>query len=255
MLIDSHVHLYPAFDRARLLAAAAANLAAAARGLGGPAGAGVLFLTETCRDEAFAEMAAGQGVPDGWRVEGFAEDPQALRLLGQGGVELLIVAGRQLVSAERLEVLAVGHRDTAPDGRPAAEILAGLRAAGVPAILPWGVGKWIGARGRLVAELVAAAPGPGLLLGDNAGRPLGWATPPLFRTGLPVLPGSDPLPVSGADVEAGRYGFVLEGAPDPVRPAADIRARLMAMTAQPVRFGRRTGPLGFVRRQTQLRLQ
>lgn len=254
MLIDAHVHLYPVFDRVRFFAATVENLSSAARALGRPAGPGGIFLTETVRDDAFAGLAAGQGVPHGWRVERPAADPNALWLSGPVGPALLIVAGRQLVSAEGLEVLAIGRQETQADGLPAAEILAALHAEGTPAILPWGAGKWMGARGTHLSGLIEGAAGHGVLLGDNAGRPLGWREPPAFRAGLPVLPGTDPLPVAAAADEAGSYGFVLEGDPDPARPAEDIRARLLAMTAQPETFGKRTGPAGFVRRQIQLRV-
>jgi hypothetical protein len=253
MLIDAHVHLYPVFDRVRFFAATVENLGSAARALGHPPGPGGIFLTETTRDDAFAELAAGKGVPHGWRVERPAQDDCALWLHGPAGPALLVVAGRQLVSAEGLEVLAIGRQGAQADRLPAADILAALRAEETPAILPWGAGKWMGARGKLLARLVEDAAGQGVLLGDNAGRPLGWPTPPAFRSGLPVLPGTDPLPVAPAVGEAGSYGFVLEGTPDPARPAEDIRARLLAMTAPPARFGGRTGPAGFVRRQIQLR--
>lgn len=253
MLIDAHVHLYPAFDRARFFGAAVGNLASAARARGAAEGPGGLFLTETVRDDAFSELAAGHGLPPGWRSELLPRDDFALWLHGPGDATLLIVAGRQLVSVEGLEVLAIGRRASDGHGRPAAEILADLRAEASPAILPWGAGKWMGDRGKVLAGLVEAGLGRGVLLGDNAGRPQGWPKPAVFRSGLPVLPGTDPLPVAQAAGEVGSFGFVLDGAPDESRPAGDIRARLMAMTTQPEIFGRRTGPAGFVARQIQLR--
>lgn len=255
MLIDAHVHLYREFDRGRFFAAAVENLAAARRERGLAAGPGGIFLTETTRDEAFSELAAGQGLPSGWRVQCPPADPHAFWLHGPASLALLVVAGRQLVSAEGLEVLTVGRRETQADGLPAAEILDVLHAEDTPAILPWGAGKWMGARRAVLAGLLETAAGKGVLLGDNAGRPLGWPEPPVFRASLPVLPGTDPLPVTDATSEVGRYGFVLDGDPDPERPAEDIRARLLAMTGQPDTFGARTGPFRFVRRQIQLRVR
>lgn len=253
MLIDTHVHLYPAFDTARFFAATVQNLTDAARSRGLPEGPGGIFLTETVREEAFAGLAAGQGLPPGWQVSVPEADPHALWLTGPGQERLLVVAGRQLISAEGLEVLAIGTRDTAPDGLPVSEILSALAASGRPAILPWGAGKWMGARGKVIAALAREAAPGGWLWGDNAGRPRGWPDPAVFKT-RPVLPGTDPLPLAAAEAEAGRYGIVLEGALDPARPAEDICARLIALTAQPPMFGTRTGPLGFVTRQVQLRM-
>jgi hypothetical protein len=95
------------------------------------------------------------------------------------------------------------------------------------------------------------------MLGDNAGRPRGWATPPHFRRamamGMPVLPGSDPLPVAGAEAGIGGFGCLLDGRLDPVRPAEDLRARLFRLRGQPVTIGRRKGVGAVVAEQIALR--
>ena len=245
--IDGHVHLYPEADLGRLFTAARDNLTRAcprATAIG-------LLLTETARDDAFAALASGSGVPPGWSVRSFPEDSAALEVDDGAGRPLLLVAGRQIVTAEGLEVLAPATALRFADGRPVAEVLAELHAAGAPAILPWGLGKWLGARGGRVTELFAVG-GAGLLAGDNAGRPPFWPRPAVFDR-APMLPGTDPLPVPGAETDVGRYGFVLEGGLDPQRPAADLAARLFALASQPAVIGRRQGLGQVIARQRALR--
>ncbi len=254
MLIDGHVHLYPGVDPNAFLSAAAANLMAAGRRAGLNSGSCALLITETPRETGFDDLAAGRGVPAGWRVEQLPGDPLAIRLHGPDAQMLVLVAGRQIVCAERLEVLAIGYRGAMLDGQPLDAVLAALRAEGRPAILPWGAGKWLGARGARIAALVSAGLPQGVFLGDNGGRPVGWPAPAVFGAAGLVLPGSDPLPISGGWRDVGRYGFHLPGAIDPACPARSILAALCALTHQPTIIGRRIGLPEFVARQIRLRV-
>ena len=251
LLVDGHVHLYPCFDPDRFLAAALSNLSAAAHRIGGVT-AGALLFTETARDSAFNALTLGALVPSGWTVESAEGDPALVLRSAVGGLPLVIVAGRQIQTKERIEVLAVGSdAPPPPDGTPLADVLATLAVDGVPMILPWGVGKWMGERGRIVARTFAET--PGLLAGDNAGRPLGWRAPEIFSK-CPVLPGSDPLPYPGAETNVGSYGFVLDGPVDLSRPGATIRERLCGLAVSPPRFGNRAGPVDFVSSRVRFRL-
>ncbi|MGB6222648.1 hypothetical protein [Haloferula sp.] len=158
---------------------------------------------------------------------------------------LLVIAGRQVVTAERVEVLALATASEFEDGRPLSETIESVKAAGGIAVLPWGVGKWFGERGRLVEQAVREH---GVMVGDNAGRPLGWPKPSLFSE-FPVIPGSDPLKAEGEERMVGSYGFVLEADFDPKRPAESIRRSLRALESCPTTFGGRVGPTRFFFRQ------
>tara|TARA_R100000750_G_scaffold62377_1_gene55971 strand:- start:1824 stop:2648 length:825 start_codon:yes stop_codon:yes gene_type:complete len=247
--VDGHVHIHPHADLAALLEAAVGNLSRLAGEGAGPC----LLLTETARADVFAEMRAGRRVPPGWTIETPAADPAAI-VACRGSHRLLLVAGRQIVTSEKLEVLALATCDRFADGASLDETLEALHAAGIPAVLPWGLGKWIGKRGGIVADRIARAK-PGVILGDNKGRPIGWPAPRIFnadRGGI-VLPGSDPLPIPGSETVVGSYGFLLEGGLDGDRPAADLSARLHGLTAQPPVFGTRLGPVAALRAQLALR--
>jgi len=205
-----------------------------------------LLFTETARDSAFDDLRAADGavLSGGWTVQALPDDLAAVLLhRGKDGAALTVIAGRQVVTAEGIEVLALATARRFEDGQSTGLLLNELRAAGIPAVLPWGLGKWMGRRGRLVAGLVRGQVGPGLLLGDNAGRPPGWGKPALFQSaavrGIAVLPGTDPLPLPGAEEGVGRYGFTLDGGLDPKQPAVDMARRLIALKDQPPVFGRR----------------
>jgi hypothetical protein len=70
--------------------------------------------------------------------------------------------------------------------------------------------------------------------------------------GIPVLPGSDPLPLPHHAGRIGSAGFVLTGPLDPDRPAATIRWTLSTLTGSPAPFGSRAPLLDFVRDQSAM---
>ncbi len=125
-----------------------------------------LMLAEMREDKVFVRRRAGQ-CP--WPIQTTGEDC-SLYLADR----LLVLAGRQVVSAEGVEVLAQCTAAQFANGRPLEETIEEIQAAGALAVLPWGVGKWLGRRGKLVTEAAARSP---ILLGDNAGRPPFWSFP------------------------------------------------------------------------------
>ena len=177
----------------------------------------------------------------------------------QGALPIVLVAGRQIVSRERLEVLAIGTRATFADGRPLDEALAGVMAADAVAVVPWGVGKWQGARGRLIAHLLERDRDRRLFVGDNGGR-LGLAPRPKLlaraeRRRVPVLAGSDPLPSPAQLAKVGGYGFVAEVDLDAHAPFAALRGYLEGLQTSPRTFGRLESLPGFVRSQVTMQVQ
>ncbi|WP_150282116.1 hypothetical protein [Salipiger aestuarii] len=253
--VDTHVHLYPGADAGRALTAGFGNLTAARQN----ADRLMLVLTETSRDCAFEDLAAGRRVARGWSCDRVAADPAALRAtnLRKNSQGLLLLAGRQVQTREGIEVLALATNERFEDGLPIRTVLAQLHTRRIPAVLPWGVGKWLGRRGAEVEDLLAGAGGHGLMLGDNAGRPRIWRTPSLFlqamRDGVPVLPGSDPLPLPGAEEGIGAFGCQIDAPLDETRPASSLREHLFTLRGQPVQIGKRRGLPAVVSEQIALR--
>lgn len=242
--IDTHVHIYPHYDVAIFLDTAARRMA----------GQGVLMLTETAQDDAFARLHSGQLTVADWHTQTYPQDPTAVTLT-RGDQRLMLIAGRQIVTAERLEILALGTVQTFADGQGAGDVLTTLRAAQIPAVLPWGVGKWVGKRGKILSDLIAThGTKPGVMLGDNGGRPVGWPTPGIFKTAdVPVLPGSDPLPIIGAEQDVGGYTGCLTLDFDDAKPGASITQALVTLRTQPEAMGRRKSLLQVFADQRQLR--
>ena len=259
-LVDGHVHIHPRYDRGRFLAAAAANFRAAARQIGlADAVPGVLMLTESAGDHAFEELAAAPGGSvAGWSVTRTAE-PISLLLTRPGGDRVYIVSGRQIVTSDRLEVLALAARDEVPDGSPLEVAVRGAKAAGALPVIPWGFGKWTGARRRRLAEFLQSPHGAGVLLGDNGGRldigPLPALLGEALRNGRLIVPGSDPLPFASHSERAGQYGFVLTAGIDPDHPARTVVQYLLSRKDQPCPFGRLMPLPGFLASQLRMQLR
>jgi ubiquinone/menaquinone biosynthesis C-methylase UbiE len=259
-LVDAHVHVHACTDVALMFDCAAGSFAATAAAVGARHWNGVLMLTEMRRDDWFSALASTRRFGD-WEVQTPAQEPFALRVLS-GARELLIVAGRQVVTSEGIELLALGTRALIPDGL---DLELSLRAAAgneALAVLPWGVGKWLGKRRRRVAAALlgpAAAGLPVVLPGDNGGRPWFWPRPREYsaaqRAGRALVSGSDPLPLTGEERRVGSFGFWLEGALSVDAPGSALRERLRnAAPRELTPFGRLQGPLRFLRNQFGVRL-
>jgi hypothetical protein len=250
VLIDAHVHLHADHGLTACLDHAHANMAAA----GEEHTAGVLMLAETVGAARFAELAAmaKRGEAAGpWRIE--ATDEQAsLRARHDAGHVLVLIAGRQIATREGLEVLALATTQTFEDRTDIHRAIAAARASDGLVVLPYGVGKWSGSRGRLIRELLRRD-GEQLFAGDNGNRLRCAPTPGLLRAaiadGTIVLPGSDPLPLPGQERRIASYGMVLPLQLTLDAPARQLVTALSALSQSPRCYGTLTGPIAFVRAQ------
>lgn len=263
VLIDTHVHIHDCFPLAGFLDAAHGNFERATRALGNHEGfIGILMLTETAGVDCFRRLSvAAEGGAEApglgeWRLRRTGESGSVVAELD--GRCLYLVAGRQIVTAERLEVLALGFEGFIPDGEPIRQVLERVRAAGALAVVPWGFGKWWGARGRVVSGLLRDHEALGFYLGDNSGRATILGRPAHFeeadRLGIPILPGTDPLPFPAEYGRAGGFGLVARTPIDPARPAAEAKRVLTGRRSGTTPYGRLETPLRFVRNQIAMQL-
>ena len=249
--LDAHAHVYPFHDVPRLLLAALDHMPRVA-----PTDQRVLCLAERADCAFFQSLAQDEiRLPgDRWRVA--AWDPD-------GGVKLRhlpdhrdvwILAGRQIVSAERIEVCSLFGDEPIADGKPAREIVRAILANGGLPALDWAPGKWLFARGRLVRQLVREFSPAQLALVDTSLRPIGWPAPRLYaqarRAGRAVLAGSDPLPFAGEEDVAGAYHctFEIPAPADPARLVAPLKAALASGNLSIAFGGQRGSPLSVIRR-------
>jgi hypothetical protein len=253
LLVDGHVHVYSAEQLPHVLIAAAKNFAVHA-----PAGgrwSGLLLVADPQGTDSAAWLAAlSERPPPGWAASRSA-DPLLFHFRTPGGQRLSVLRGQQLASAEGLEVLAIGA--AAPASRAAlTEMIGHLRSEGCLVVIPWGVGKWLGRRGRLLEAALSTPDAQGVVLGDNGGRPWFWPREALIAraqaTGIPLLPGTDPLPLPGEEMRVGTTGAMLAVHEAAVQSVPSLLATLAGGGWTP--FGRRMGAWPFLRNQIGLRL-
>jgi SAM-dependent methyltransferase len=260
VLIDSHVHLYSCYDLPRLFDSAHENFCKQANELGSAAFDSVLLLTESAGHNYFSSIRDGSwSHPSGklghWRVFPTGE-PYSVILKNNTQDRIFLIAGRQIETSERIEVSALFTDRMFTEGRSLEETVFDISDAKALAVLPWGVGKWLGQRGRILTKAISTY-STSVLLADNGSRPVFWPRPNAFalaeQLGVKILAGSDPLPISGDEKRIGSFGFVLPGPLDESRPGADIRQQIHQLRLSPARFGRLQGLKTFLKNRRGLK--
>ncbi|MGC1308913.1 MAG: hypothetical protein WA885_16930 [Phormidesmis sp.] len=261
ILIDAHVHIYDCFDVEKLLAAAWRNFHSSA---GGSTNfTGILLLTETLKHDWFSRISAQiseqtnhQLAIGEWMVLPTAE-AGSLKAVDSQGKQLFIIAGRQIITAEKLEVLALITDQIPVDGLSLVDTIQAVQAAGGIPVLPWAVGKWIGERGKLVEQWLKNNPDSPVFLGDNSGRPQFWSRPSYFQIAeqqrQKVLPGTDPLPLATEATRPGSFGLSMKGSIDPQTPGKALKSMLLDPQASWQAYGKLETSWRFLRNQAAIR--
>ena len=254
LIVDCHTHLYPHYDLRQAFASALVNFRKAETQAGvrsTPRRA--LLLTERHDCNFLAELQRGTLSVPNFEIQRAAEDG-VLLVRSNLGDEFFLVAGRQVVSAERLEILALLFEGRIADGTNAEEVIKEINRAGGVAVVNWAPGKWMFGRGRRVAELIEQF-GDQIALGDTALRPSLWPEPSLIKLGqklgLKVLVGSDPLPLFGEERRLAALNLVFGRGFDPARPRSSLREVLRNTDGQ--RIGSRLSCLELVLRLLALK--
>jgi hypothetical protein len=226
LIADTHVHIYPVHDAAMQIESAYANLARL-REPGSADFSAALLLTERTDCHFYRDLKSGLSCPERFGpVESSAPGCLTLRHR-KDGWSILLFSGRQIVTAEGIEVLALVTEQNFPDGRSIGAVIDAIRAAGGIPVLPWSPGKWSGRRGDIVRAQIVAS---GLLLaGDIAMRPCGLPAPAIMKTARrlarPIVAGTDPLPFAADAAQTGTYGIASRSF-DARRPVDSLRAIL-----------------------------
>ncbi|MDC0947861.1 hypothetical protein OAS86_00740 [Gammaproteobacteria bacterium] len=255
VLLDAHVHLYPEFDLTVALPMALDNLRLLEVKLG-EADVWALLIAATPREadwpiraQAAVTTLGGTmtAVDGGWCIEALAGQSKPLWL----------IAGRQYQSAEKIEVLSAFAGLDVAENLPLETLLATLDEAGAVVILPWGVGKWLGARGKLVQQTVLSPDrAQALYIGDNGGRPWGWPLGRLFsgvgNHKVYNLPGSDPLYIGSQYNKIGTSGSLIS-LENQESQSTSLRT-VLRQTAAPLKSEtRRAGWIEFIAAQLAMR--
>lgn len=259
-IADGHVHIYDCFSLPRLLEAARANFAAQGRIQGAVRYTGVLLLAEASRDHWFQKLATsdeGHQRHGRWAITPVAGDPCALSARRDTGETLILIAGRQIVTQEGLEVLALLTDRLFSDGQHLEAAVQTVFDGGAVPVVPWAFGKWIGRRGRVVGQLLTSCPASSFCLGDNGGRPGFWRNVDLFRraakAGVKIVPGSDPLPLPSEEGRVGSYGFILEQEIANSHPSRQLKELLLDPSVTISAYGKLARTFAFIRNQLRIR--
>jgi hypothetical protein len=258
VLVDGHVHIYDCFDLPGLFDAAYRNFSHAAQSSGAAAQfTGILMLTESKSDDWYQKQNIDTRRAGPWNIHP-VDGNCALQAVRDSGEQLLIVAGRQIVTAEGLELLALATDRQFDDGLSLVKALQAVRAHDAIPVIPWAVGKWLGRRGRVLAKVIEDESDNGLFLGDNGGRPSFWKYSSHFmqarQAGLRILPGSDPLPFVAEASRVGSFGFSIGGEVSADQPVADLKKLLRDSSIEVHAYGNLEGTMRFVSNQIRLRL-
>lgn len=253
--VDGHVHIYPATRLQAAIDWAATNLRRLT--VAAPS-QGVLILADPDGVDGFERLCAARSTPGeltGWSVG--EPSPNFVTLTHGSGVTFTVLRSRQLVTREGLEVIVTGARSTLSSGKSFGSTLDEARASGGWPTIPWGAGKWLGRRGRLVSAAIAAeAARSSIVIGDNGGRPRGWSYVPQFRAaaenGVPILAGSDPLPIAGDEHRIASYGSLVT-LPASLELDVALKEALLAPRARIAAAGQRIDAWQFARSQWALR--
>ena len=269
VLFDSHVHIYNCFDLDIFFTKAFENFQNAGKTLHNEEEKKICFLllAESNGYNYFAWLLALAGDNEAetrrrqWTV---TETKEKHSLLvsheDYSEMSLFVVAGRQLVTAERLELLALHTDRKILDGLELDRAVEAVIESGGIAVCPWGAGKWMGSRGNVLETALSHDNSASLFVGDSGGRPLFWPTPGPIKLEKekksPILSGTDPLPLNGEERRVGSFGGYIAGdqSLDMQQPAASLKALLLDPVTEVQPFGRLQNPLLFIKNQFNLRL-
>ena len=262
--MDAHVHIHDCFGLQAFFDRAYENFGSVARQHGWSSPLGVLMLTESIDSSYFSQLMAIART-SGSALNGQSTEWLPLRtgeslsiLMRKRDAEMVVIAGRQVVTSEAMEVLMLGTDQVPRDGCSLQHVLNLGQRLGSLQVIPWGAGKWFFKRGRILRELMDSESRTSFYLGDQGGRPGFWSTPEhlkkAFERGERVLSGSDPLPFPEEVERVGSFGFMTKFDIDLDEPVASLKSHLSRVNTELTRFGKPQRPLQFFHNQTRMQL-
>jgi hypothetical protein len=266
ILFDAHVHIHDGFDIDQVLSHAWQNFTKV-RSLTPSNSLDTFFLLlcEIGRNDMFSTLHHKATATNGYYINKWhistTSEAESLVALHENYPEnpVFIIAGRQILTAERIEVLALATKNQFADNQTMHTTINCIRQQHGLAVLPWGAGKWLGTRGKQIEACIRSIELENIYLGDNGGRPTIWPTPKLFsvaaRRGIKILPGSDPLFFEMELGRIGSYGGMMRGECSRAYPAHDFKELLRSQDIEIYPFGKGIKPFLFIKLQIALRLK
>lgn len=255
--LDSHVHFYDCWKTPleKILNTAHTNLSLNVGDENTQNTLPAICLLDTEKDATSINQKLNSLNQSEWQYEAVELEPYSFWLKKQDKT-MLVITGTQINTAEGLEVLVIGNKGDATHGMPITAALEQQRD-GLLNIVPWAVGKWLSKRGNILTQLLENMDKHQFVLGDNGGRPWPWKKIKQLEYArahkIPILCGSDPLPLHKHYLKSGSYGNLIETNLDLEKPWTSI---LQAINEQPQlkEFGHLSSISSFIINQLKLRL-
>ena len=244
ILIDSHVHIYDCFNIRRFFESALNNFNFQCIKAGFTNFIGILFLTETKNDNYFTKIKGNLFNKE--LIELFLKpinnNEEHSLVYNYNDNYLVLISGKQIITSEKIEVLALGTTKNLDYGESLIDSIIKIKSIGALPVLPWGVGKWFGKRGKIIANFIENCRDVKYFLGDNSGRSSFLLFPKQFRIankkGIRILRGSDPLPINSQEKKVGSFGFYIKSNLDLNYPCKDVNKILLNLRDKPNNFGK-----------------
>lgn len=251
---DTHVHCYDFSEIENLFAYAYSNVLT--QGFNASNDQLVLFFTDGKRDKTWSKLQSlvkqnnslGQ-----WHLQR-KECNKTLSVTNIDSKEsITLVASRQINSSERLEFLVLGYEGDDEDGATAEKIIEKY-SVDYLLICPWGVGKWLFSRGKLLTDLLKRFKG-NVYLGDNGGRPWFWKFVPHFKQiQTTIFNGSDPLPLKDEIKRVASFGLRIDTQVREQLNAGCLIDLLKDESVDKTNFGKALGMFAFFKSRVSLSL-
>jgi len=264
ILVDTHVHIYDCYNVTRFFVEADRNFSDHNKKLKLAENyVGILFLTESNNFHYFEKLRDNSNnIILDLEKEGFfkKESDESCSLVFETADSnfIIIIAGQQVITEEKLEVLSLGTLQKIKYSLSLEETISNIKGLGAIPVLPWGVGKWLGKRRGAVHAFIKENRSAEFFLGDNSGRPALLKTPALFNLARQnkklVLRGSDPLPIKSQEKKAGGFGFYFISEIDIQKPFKEIKRMIYNSEGEPNNYGALENLFDFFKNQFKLRL-
>lgn len=259
-IIDIHIHIHECYNLEIFFNSAENNFRKLANKLNASVFIGVLGLTEVTGVNVFEKLqntAERKEKIGDWQGELTNENNSVL--FRKDNFLLFLIAGRQIVTKENLEVLSFGLKEAIIDGKPIEEVIQHVVKSGAIPIIPWGFGKWFSPRKQILEKIILQKKSYPIFLGDNGNRPWIFKKSKLItlafnNNNILDLPGSDPLPFNREVQKPGSFGFYIDDVINQDKPFDSIYKIITTTKKQFTTYGKLESLFYFVKNQVAMQL-
>lgn len=231
VLFDSHVHIYSCFEKGKFIYNSFKNFADNHRQIDNSSNfISFMFITDGYEKgyQSFKELC---GTEVKHKDETFflhSTAPDKYIEINTDESKVYLIPGNQFITKENLEVLVVGKSINNYSSTDVNSTIS-MFLDEFLVIIPWGFGKWLGDRGVVISSLIEN--NDIHFLGDNGGICSIVKFPKQFQEAkkkqIPILPGSDQLPIKYEVKRPGSFGFYTSSFElDLENPISSIKSHL-----------------------------